>query len=674
MNGLFKMLLFYWLSMFLLVDNLKAQSSWEEVVEQLASQGEEGSYNLETLFEELEDWKAHPVNINTATKEQLEKFPFLSPQLVENMLYYLYKYGPMLSEKELLMVEDMDRRTVRYLLPFITFGNAEKQSVTPTFQQVLKYGKQELVTRFDIPFYTKKGYNTHYLGYGFYHNIRYSFRYADKVYAGITAEKDAGEPFFEGKNQKGYDYYSPYLFIRNIGRIKALAVGNYRLGYGYGLVMNTGFGMGKTATLATLENASKGIRKHSSTDEYHYFQGVALSYRLSDRWTADVFHSYRKMGGTVDNRFITSLKEDGYYRTESDFKKRNTFSNQLTGSYIHYNGKQYELGLTAVYHVFNKVLNPPLRSYNIYYPRGRDFFNTGIHYKFFWKRFAFWGETAVDKEGKIATLNALRYSPKVHTRFLVMNRFYDAAYQSLYARSVSEGSNVQNESGLYIGLETNFLRYFKINASADWFYFPWKRYLVSRAGTSGFDGLLQISYSPVYELDMFIRYRYKTKYKDHTDKYDVKSAIPYIQQKARYQLVYSHAGGWMLKTTVDYVHARYSGCNASQGILVAQSAGYPFRRLPLRVDGSIAWFHTDDYNSRISLYEKSLLHMFSIPSFYGRGMRFSLLARYECSEHLMFQAKYGITHYRDRKTIGTSWEQIDGNVKSDLYLQVRVKF
>ena len=75
MNGLFKMLLFYWLSMFLLVDNLKAQSSWEEVVEQLASQGEEGSYNLETLFEELEDWKAHPVNINTATKEQLEKFP-----------------------------------------------------------------------------------------------------------------------------------------------------------------------------------------------------------------------------------------------------------------------------------------------------------------------------------------------------------------------------------------------------------------------------------------------------------------------------------------------------------------------------------------------------------------------------------------------------------------------
>ena len=79
MNGLFKMLLFYWLSMFLLVDNLKAQSSWEEVVEQLASQGEEGSYNLETLFEELEDWKAHPVNINSATTNSLMPSPLTFP-------------------------------------------------------------------------------------------------------------------------------------------------------------------------------------------------------------------------------------------------------------------------------------------------------------------------------------------------------------------------------------------------------------------------------------------------------------------------------------------------------------------------------------------------------------------------------------------------------------------
>lgn len=99
------------------------------------------------------------------------------------------------------------------------------------------------------------------------------------------------------------------MLIRNIGHIKTLALGNYRVSYGYGLVINTDFGMGKTATLSTLGNKSRGIRKHSSTDEYNYFQGMAVSYKLAKRWTLDGFYSYRKMDGIVDNQFIRSLKK-----------------------------------------------------------------------------------------------------------------------------------------------------------------------------------------------------------------------------------------------------------------------------------------------------------------------------------------------------------------------------
>lgn len=113
-------------------------------------------------------------------------------------------------------------------------------------------------------------------------------------------------------------------------------------------------------------------------------------------------------------------------------------------------------------------------------------------------------------------MNMLRYSPKGSFQLVVMNRFYDVAYQSMYANSIGEGSSVQNESGFYIGLETNILRYFKLNTYGDLFYFPWKKYQVSKNGTHGFDGVFQLSFSPRYELDMFIRYRYKNKYKDFT--------------------------------------------------------------------------------------------------------------------------------------------------------------
>ena len=675
------------LSMFLSVNKLSAQESWESIIEQLMNNNDEiASSNWQSLMEDLAEMKEHPVNINTASKEQLEKFPFLSDGMVENILDYIRRYGPMLTDKELLMVKDMDIQTARVLKMFITFQQPEKEEYTPTLKNILKYGKQELSTRVDIPFYTRAGYqpftseyikenpNKRYLGKSFYHNVRYQFRYSDNIYVGVTAEKDAGELFFTGKNAKGYDYYSPYIYVRDIGRINALALGNYRLSYGYGLVMNTDFSMGKSATLSTLGNKARGIKKHSSTDEYNYFQGIAGSIRITKRLTADAFYSYRKMDGIVDNQLITSIKEDGYHRIPRDYEKKNTFSNQLIGSNIHYNGKNFEAGLTAVYNVFNKVLNTTPRAYNKYYPRGRDFFNAGINYKLFWKKFTLQGETAMDKNGKIATMNMLRYSPKESFQLMVMNRFYDLAYQSIYARSIGEGSMVQNESGFYIGLETSFLRYFKLSTYGDLFYFPWKKYQLSKNGTKGFDGVVQLSYSPGYQLDMFIRYRYKNKHKDFTPDDGEKVTLPYIQQKWKYQLNYSPISELMLKTTVDYVRNGHQNKEVSQGILLGQSIGYRFHKIPLQLDAGGAWFSTDDYASRISMYEKGLLYSFSIPSFYGKGERFTFNARYEWGKHIILQAKYALTHYRDREVISSGLEEIKGSMKSDLYMQVRLKF
>ena len=686
MNKRWKTMLITCFSICFSVNNLFAQAVWENMVEQLLIRDVNSTQQWDNLLEDLTELKENPIPINLATKEQLERFPFLSDQLIENILYYLYKNGPIISDKELMIIEDMDIQTARCLKLFITFQQPEKEENKPTLKDILKYGKQELSTRVDIPFYIRAGYqpytsdfilenpNKRYLGYSFYHNMRYSFRYSDKVYIGLTAEKDAGEPFFAGNNQKGYDYYSPYLLIKNIGKFQTLALGNYRLNYGYGLVINTDFSLGKTAMLSTLENKVRGIKKHSSTDEYNYFQGIAASYHLTNRWTSDLFYSYRSMDGHIDNRFITSLKEDGYHRIPRDFEKKNNVYNHLIGSNIHYNGKNIEAGLTAVYNIFNRVLNPTIRPYNKFYPRGKDFFNMGVDYKFFWRQLVLLGETALDKEGRLATLNMLRYSPKGSFQLVVMNRFYDVAYQSIYARSIGEGSLVQNESGLYIGLETNILKSFKLSTYGDFFYFPWKKYQMTKNGTTGFDGIIQINYSPSYELDMFIKYRYKNKYKDFTPDDGEKTTIPYIQQKWKYQLSYSPMDKLLLKTVINMVHNAYQQQDPSKGILISQSIGYKFKKFPLQLDTSAAWFYTDDYASRINVYEKGLLYSFNVPSFYGQGERFTMNARYELNEHLIFQAKYASTHYRDRNFIGSDLEQINGNMKNDLYLQLRLKF
>ena len=66
-------------------------SLWEENLEQLSADEEERNWEdeLEVLSARLQE----PVNINTATKRQLEEFPFLTDIQIENILAYVYING-----------------------------------------------------------------------------------------------------------------------------------------------------------------------------------------------------------------------------------------------------------------------------------------------------------------------------------------------------------------------------------------------------------------------------------------------------------------------------------------------------------------------------------------------------------------------------------------------------
>ncbi len=110
---------------------------------------------------------------------------------------------------------------------------------------MFKYGKQELLTRMDIPFYTRKGYEK-FISRTFY--VSLSALWFSLWRTSICrhyGEKDSGEPFAALHNKQGYDYYSYYLLIREFGRLKTLALGNYRLSFGQGLVVSTDFLVGK---------------------------------------------------------------------------------------------------------------------------------------------------------------------------------------------------------------------------------------------------------------------------------------------------------------------------------------------------------------------------------------------------------------------------------------------
>ena len=641
---------------------------WEENLEQLAAEAE--STDWEDELEELSRRMKQKLNLNTATREELEQFPFLSEEQVENLLAYVHVHGAMQTLYELQLVETMDKETIGRLLPFVCVRPMEEETHYPSFKNIWKYGRHEATARFDLPFYTRKGYEKDYLGPSMYHSLRYSFRYGDRLQVGVTGEKDAGEPFFALHDRQGYDYYSFYLLLKGWGRLETLAVGNYRVSFGQGLVLGNGFGLGKTFSLATAEYRTEGFRKHSSSDEYNYFRGVGGTVRLVSRWRVSAFYSHRDLDGVVEDGEITSIYKTGLHRTAKEAAKRHAFVMQAAGGNVAYGGRHLKVGVTGLYYFFDRPYEPTLRKYARYNLRGNRFYNVGVDYAYRSGRWALVGEAAKGKRG-YAFLNQLRYQVGGQYKVILIHRYYSHDYWGMFARSFGESSALQNENGWFLAGEASPFARWRFFGGIDLFSFPWWKYRISKP-SQGVDGLFQVTFTPNKWWSMYANYRLKRKERDVTGS-GGETILPTLHHKVRYRLSYAQ-GLWSLRTTVDYNRFVQAPLQCSQGWQVTQMCGVRLPFLPLAVTLQGTYFHTDDYDSRVYAYEKGLLYTFYTPSFYGRGFRFSAHLRYDFRNWLMLIAKFGQTLYQDRKEIGSGNDLIRGNKKSDLQVQVRLKF
>ena len=185
-----------------------------DIFEQYTAENEE-VIDYDSFFEDLMFCAQNPVNLNQATREQLEKLPFLSDIQIENILSYVYESGSMQTIYELQLVEGLDMTDIRRMLPFVNVGEAIDQTRKFYWRDLLKYGKNELFLRLDKELETKEGYqflpdedpnsiesnSKNYLGNDLYQSLRYKFHFKDGIQFGFTAEKDAGEQFW-GKKHK----------------------------------------------------------------------------------------------------------------------------------------------------------------------------------------------------------------------------------------------------------------------------------------------------------------------------------------------------------------------------------------------------------------------------------------------------------------------------------------
>lgn len=659
--------------------------AWIEYMEGLSEQAEgtEDTQALETLYAELSDLVQNPFDLNRVTREDLRKLPFLSDRQIESLVSYREKQGEFVSVYELKNIPAFDFQVISLTVPFVHVGEVPVNNMPVTVDNLLKRGNNELIIRYDRGFQRKKGYrnqpdsilarypNRKYMGEPFYHSLQYACTFDHRIQWGLVAEKDAGEPFWN-KQHKGYDFYSGHLFLKDIQRIKSLAIGDYKVSFGQGLVVSNDFMPGRSALVTQAERRNNGFRRHFSTNETDFFRGAAATVAW-DRIEVSLFYSYRKMDAGVDRNRFTAFKTDGLHRTAGDWEKRRTVSMHSFGGNIRYVSPDLCVGITALGYTFGNVMEPEESPYNHFYFRGKRNMNVSADYMIRNRKIKFYGETALSENGALATLNALQLTPASYLSFLLMHRYYDKRYQSYYGRAFGQNRTVQNEQGVYAGLQLTPFPYWKLSMYADVFRFPWLKYGVD-SPSSGKEYLVQADYTPESSLSAGIRYRYRQKEKNMTGDERKYRVSPYRQQRVRVQLSSRFSPSLLSRTSVDGIFYSEEAGNTEKGIMIAQSIGWKPVKVPLQGDLYLAWFHTGDHNARISSYEKNLLYSFYMPSFYGKGIRLAATFRWDSIKRLSFSFKIGHTLYSGREVIGTGLEAIGGKMKTDFNGNLRWKF
>ena len=640
---------------------------WEDLFEELYASSEENIGTKEETFELLTDLAEHPLNLNTASQEELERIPFLTAEQIEDIQAYVYQYHGMQSLGELAMIESLDALRRKLLPYFVYVSPTDEEHHFLPLKSILKGGKHNFLLTSHLPFYQREGDRNGYLGYPYAHSFRYSFRYGDYVQAGLVGAQDAGEPFFAHGNGLGYDHYSFYLLLRKMGRLKMLAVGRYKVNFGQGLVINNSFGFGKLAMLSTLGRQTIGIHAHSSRSAANYLQGVAATTALTRYLDLTTFLSYRSIDASLtDSGTIKTILKTGYHRTIREMNSKDAATQFAAGSHLAWSSGAFRVGLSGVYTCFNKELTPNTSLYyHQYAPAGNSFWNMSVDYSYQHPRWSLAGETAMDSKGSIAMVNNLSYLPTSKLSLLAVQRYYGYQYTALFARSFGDNGAVQNESGLLIGANWNVKRGLSLMAYTDFAYFSHPRFGAHTA-SKAWENLLMLTYTR-QRWSFFVRYRFRLREKDNADK---TALINELTQRGRLSLTYSTTS-WSSKSQLDIAASNY--LKRSFGYMLSETGTWkPLSWFTLT--GMIGYFQTSDFSSRIYVYERGPLYSFSFPAFFGKGMHYSLFARADLSRHLMCILSSSTSHYFDRDHISSGLQQVNSSTLSGLDIQLRWRF
>jgi len=630
-------------------------------------------------LQDMEHFRKNPLNLNTADAEELKQLRIVTDLQIANLISYRNLFGRFLHIYELQAVPSWDVGTIKKLLPFITVNTPV--SLAEEFGKRFRDGEHSLLLRVSQVLEKSDGFDkstsgTKYLGSPQRILFRYRYSYKNLLQFGLVADKDAGEQFLKGAQNKGFDFYSFHFFAGQIGVIRSLALGDFTVNMGQGLIHWQSLAFKKSADVLGLKRQSAVLRPYRSAGEFYFHRGAGITIKKG-KLESTAFVSLRKLSAnfvadTVNNDdFISSILNSGYHRTSSEAADRNNLSQTTVGGNVLYRGKKFHAGFNGVYYHFSLPVQKRDEPYNLYAISGKNWYNISADYSYTYKNLHFFGEAAVDKNFNKAFVNGLLVSVDPRVDISLLHRHIAAAYQSVNGNAFTENTYPTNERGFIAGITIRPAIGWRIDAYGDIYKFPWLKYQVD-APSRGTDFLSQLTYTPSRQVEIYTRFRSETKQSNQPDNTTVTNYLVFLpRQSWRTHFSYKINTAITLRSRAELLWYDKNGLNKENGFLLFTDCIYKPLLKPLSGGVRLQYFETDGYNSRIYAYENDVLYSYSIPGFFDKGFRYYMNLNYDLGKNLSFWFRWAQTIYRDKSSVGSGLDEIQGNKRTEIKLQAR---
>jgi hypothetical protein len=661
------------------------QDSPPSAEQQLESQVDVDQRDIEddSYLVQLEHFKKHPLNLNVATGEDLRQFIFLTDLQIDNLLSYRKLLGKFISTYELQAIPGWDVPTIKKILRYVTINNAVRS--TEDMKNRFVNGDHQLLIRYSQILESSKGFGksataARYLGSKGRIFSRYRYQYKNLLQFGFVGDKDAGEQFFRGTQKYGFDFYSLHLFARKIGRVQSLALGDFTVNMGQGLIQWQSLAFKKGSEVMGVKRQSSILRPYNSAGEvyFHRGAGVTLGFRKME---VTAYASFRKLSANVvldtmlSRQFISSFLNSGYHRTKAEEDSRNNVGEASLGGNLMYKGKNWHLGINGVMYKFSLPIQKRNDPYNLFAIGGKTWSNFSVDYSYSHRNMHFFGEAATDQNLNHAVLNGLLISVDPCVDISILHRNISRAYQAVYGNAFTENTYPTNESGLYAGISIRppFAGW-HLDMYVDFYKFPWLKYLVD-GPSRGKDFLIQVTYTPSKQVEIFSRFRSEAKQSNQTDNSYVTNHVgSVVKQDWRTQLNCKVTQAMTLRNRVEILWYRETASSINNGYLIFFDVLYNPLSKPFSASARLQYFETDDYASRIFAYENDVSYSYSVPAFFDKGYRYYINYSFHLKKGISLWIHWGRMIVVNKTSIGSDLDEIDSNHRSQITLQCQWLF